>query len=65
LLHKLGSTHHAKAFISRELKERGLIKRKVGEAATSGQFAPVYNFITARGTELLKKFEHVTSFREQ
>ena len=49
----------------RELKKSGLIKRKVGEAATSGQFAPVYNFITARGTELLKKFEHVTSFREQ
>jgi hypothetical protein len=49
---------------SRGLKKRGLIKRKVGEPATSGQFAPVCNFIIARGTEQLKKFEHVTSFRE-
>jgi DNA-binding MarR family transcriptional regulator len=53
LLHKLGSTHHSKAFIKRAEKE-GLIKRKAGEPSATGQFAPVYNFITPKGTELLK-----------
>jgi hypothetical protein len=54
LLYKLGSTHHAKAFIKRAEKE-GLIKRKVGKPTTPGQFAPVYNFITPLGIELLKR----------
>jgi len=54
LLHKIGSTHHGKAFIQRDEKE-GLIKRKVSEPVTPGQFAPVYNFVTSKGIELLKK----------
>lgn len=53
LLHQLGSTNHAKAFIKRAEKE-GLIIRKEGKAEQPGQFPPVYNFITDRGTELLK-----------
>jgi hypothetical protein len=59
LLHRLGSTHHGKAFIKQAERE-GLIKRKVGEPATPGQFAPVYNLITARGIELLKKSLNVS-----
>lgn len=51
LLHQLGSTHHAKAFIKRAEKE-GYIKRVEGES-TSGQFKPVYNLITPKGRELL------------
>jgi hypothetical protein len=53
LLEQLGSTHHAQAFIARAERE-GLIKRKVGKPPTPGQFAPVYNFITPKGTALLK-----------
>ncbi|MGH9926022.1 MAG: hypothetical protein ACRD5B_11675 [Nitrososphaeraceae archaeon] len=60
LLHKIGSTHHGKTFIKRAERE-GLIKRKAGKPTTPGQFAPVYNFITAREIELLKKSLNIAS----
>jgi hypothetical protein len=53
LLHQLGSTHHAKAFIARAELE-GLIERKVGEAPALGQFRPKYNTITDKGKQLLQ-----------
>jgi hypothetical protein len=54
LLHELGSTHHAKSFISRAVKE-GLIKREKGEPPGPGQFQPVYNVITPAGVALLQR----------
>lgn len=53
LLHKLGSTHHAKAFIKRAESE-GYIKRVEGQEPGPGQFKPVYNILTDKGRELLK-----------
>jgi DNA-binding MarR family transcriptional regulator len=52
LLHQLGSTHHAKAFIARAEKE-GLIIRETGESE-HGQFPPVYNKLTEKGRRLLQ-----------
>ena len=55
LLHQLGSTHHAKAFIVRA-EEEGLIERIPGESERRrGRFAPVYNRITPRGRLLLHR----------
>jgi hypothetical protein len=51
LLHQLGSTHHAKAFIARAEKE-GLIERIEGKSE-HGHFAPLYNKLTERGRDLL------------
>jgi hypothetical protein len=53
LLHQLGSTHHAKAFIARAEQE-GLIGRPYGEPAGPGQFRPRYNIIIKRGKQLLQ-----------
>ncbi len=53
LLHQLGSTHHAKAFIARAVRE-GLIERKEGEPSGPGQFKPKFNVITPKGRELLQ-----------
>ena len=53
LLKALGSIGRAQGYIKRAERE-GLITRKEGESE-HGQFAPVYNFITPKGTELLKK----------
>ncbi len=52
LLHQLGSTHHAKAFIARAERD-GLIQR-VKAKSENGQFSPVYNIITAKGKQLLQ-----------
>jgi hypothetical protein len=52
LLYQLGSTNHAKAFITRAEKQ-GYIKRKEGESE-HGHFAPVYNILTAKGKDLLQ-----------
>jgi DNA-binding MarR family transcriptional regulator len=54
LLHQLGSTHHAKAFIVRA-EEEGLIERIPGESERRGRFAPVINKITPRGKLLLHR----------
>jgi hypothetical protein len=51
LLHKLGSTHHAKAFITRAEKA-GYIKRVMGESEY-GHFPLVYNILTKKGKQLL------------
>jgi hypothetical protein len=53
LLHQLGSTHHAKAFITRAERE-GLIEREKGESPGPGQFAPVINIITDKGRRVLE-----------
>jgi hypothetical protein len=52
LLHQLGSTNHAKAFIKRAEKE-GLIERRKGEPPAPGKFRPIHNIITAKGKQLL------------
>jgi len=52
LLHQLGSTHNAKAFIKRAEHE-GLIERETGESE-HGLFAPVYNRITQKGRQMLQ-----------
>jgi DNA-binding MarR family transcriptional regulator len=52
LLHQLGSTHNAKAFIKRAERE-GLIVRETGESK-HGHFAPVYNRITQKGRQVLQ-----------
>jgi hypothetical protein len=53
LLHQLGSTNHAKAFIARAEKQ-GYIKRKEGEPPGPGQFKPIYNILTNKGRQLLQ-----------
>jgi hypothetical protein len=53
LLHLLGSTHHAKAFIARAERE-GLIQRREGEPPGPGQFAPKINIITTKGRQFLQ-----------
>jgi hypothetical protein len=53
LLHQLGSTNHAKAFIRRAHKA-GYIKRKELERE-GGHFPQVYNYITDRGRKLLEQ----------
>jgi hypothetical protein len=52
LLHQLGSTHHAKAFLKRAERE-GLIERPIGEPPGPGQFRPRYNILTEKGKQLL------------
>jgi DNA-binding MarR family transcriptional regulator len=52
LLHQLGSTNHAKAFIARAVKE-GLIEREVGQSE-HGHFKPVFNRITDKGRQVLQ-----------
>ncbi len=56
LLEQLGSTHHAKAFITRAERE-GLIERVKGEPPAPGQFPPIYNIITDRGKQLLQNHQ--------
>jgi hypothetical protein len=53
LLYQLGSTNHAKAFITRAEKA-GYIKRKQGPSE-HGHFPPVYNIITPKGRRLLEQ----------
>jgi hypothetical protein len=53
LLHQLGSTNHAKAFIKRAEKE-GLIERRKGEPPAPGKFRLIHNIITAKGKQLLR-----------
>lgn len=53
LLHQLGSTNHAKAFITRAEKQ-GYIKRVTGESE-HGHFKPVYNILTPKGKRLLEQ----------
>jgi hypothetical protein len=52
LLHQLGSTHHAKAFIARA-ERAGYIKREEAAEPGPGQFPPVINTITNKGKKLL------------